>query len=747
MPQQLDPDEFIKRYTVSEGENASLGKLPDPDEFVAKYAMPKNVPTQPAPAATQTPVAGGRDMAAERAALATTAKPIVPPGLQGKSIEQKAGDLGDYGTGARADIQAGYAGLSNPDQDAKAHAIHQMATGGAKLATPAAAFLPGALAAAPVSTIASGLLGYAGQKAGSGLANLADAGPGTQELAGDVGALAGAALPYEVSKAGPIASKVARWGLKAGLNKIYPGLGTGVDLWLSSRGAQSAAAATPKAPTQAELKAQALADQAAAKAAAEAKTLETARQHRAEGGASPEWRRVVTGSGSTPPPKVQPIYPPGQTLPSGQTVGGIHNQTDLPGPLPPQAPAPRVQGAPMPPVPEPSPVGEPIITHDTPRGAVPGGIGNQIPPPPPLAPQAPAPAVQGAAMPPAQAGFTPPAVPPGTRTVYPGPPEPPAVQAAPIQGAAMPPAEPGVVSPGETTATVRKVPSVEERLARAESPVEKAEPASEVEAEKPAQSVPTVEGHPNEQVRRNQAAAKAKPDAQKAAQDLKKAVTGTGGKGVATIKATGDAAAGARANQLAAGHNKYLVKFTGGKITPEQVYDMPAAMQDKLEAQIATAKARGLVGQALGGITIPDPPKMARGGMVVPEEPQDWAKLKFNRIFSADTTADTAKRLAADTGAPIAKRTRQLSADNRTFLNFVRTELDTHDPSEKVAWVLPTANANILAQWVAGGARNNLVLGRAKPHTSAVQRLTKSGGRVTLDSGSGPGIYIIRSQS
>lgn len=98
-----------------------------------------------------------------------------------------------------------------------------------------------------------------------------------------------------------------------------------------------------------------------------------------------------------------------------------------------------------------------------------------------------------------------------------------------------------------------------------------------------------------------------------AAQDFKKAVTGKGGVGVETIKSTQPSAQQiARANKLAAGHNKYLSKFTGGKITAADVYDMKPDMTDQLEAQIAAAKAGQLEGQ-------PDAiPKLAKGGIVAP---------------------------------------------------------------------------------------------------------------------------------
>ncbi len=108
----------------------------------------------------------------------------------------------------------------------------------------------------------------------------------------------------------------------------------------------------------------------------------------------------------------------------------------------------------------------------------------------------------------------------------------------------------------------------------------------------------------------------AKPSAGEAAQELKQSVTGKGGPGVETIKSTQPSASQiARANKLATGHNKYLSKFTGGKITAADVYDMKPAMADQLEAQIAAAKAGQLEGQALGGVTIP---KYAKGGIVAP---------------------------------------------------------------------------------------------------------------------------------
>lgn len=276
----------------------------------------------------------------------------------------------------------------------------------------------------------------------------------------------------------------------------------------------------------------------------------------------------------------------------------------------------------------------------------------------------------------------------------------------------------------------------------------------------PRQSVPTVEGHPNEQVRINQAQASGST----AAEELKNRLGGTPGEPL-VIPATDTTKAGnqahaankaAKAAREAVDAINARLKEAGqeGRVTVEDYNKL--SVKEKASATRTLKKpVKKPEPQAYGGIHVPDEPvHFKSGGMVVPDEPreptrpgdsQDWSKLKFNRIFSAPETHTYAQKVSGGSGAPIAKRTRQLSADNRTFLNFVKTELGTHDPKESVAWVLPESNANVLAQWVSGGARNNLDLGRHSAHTSAVQRLSKVGGRVTLDQGKGPGIFIIRS--
>lgn len=134
-------------------------------------------------------------------------------------------------------------------------------------------------------------------------------------------------------------------------------------------------------------------------------------------------------------------------------------------------------------------------------------------------------------------------------------------------------------------------------------PAEEAADTNSTEVASPPAEVPqpaTVADHPNAPVR-------AKQSIQRVKQQLKEAVTGQKGAGVAKIEST-DTGAGARANQIAAGYNKYLSKLTGGgKITAEQVYSLKPAEIDQFEAQIAAAKAGEL-----------DIPKFSKGGVVAP---------------------------------------------------------------------------------------------------------------------------------
>lgn len=338
----------------------------------------------------------------------------------------------------------------------------------------------------------------------------------------------------------------------------------------------------------------------------------------------------------------------------------------------------------------------------------------------------------------------PPRVPPPPVRFNAPPPEPVQTPAPPVRYNTPPPARPQTAPPPFQGSNARPT--------AVEQPPQGGRRGPELSVRwppKPQEEVAAVTSETAPQAPTSPKVSGARPNATEAAQSLKKAVTGKGGSGVETIKSTQPSSFElARANKIANGYNKYLSKLTGGgKISADQVYKLNPTELEAMEGHIEAAKNKQLEGQAEGGVFVPDEPiHFKMGGMVVPDEPrapQDWSKFKFNRIFSSPSTTHFAQKISSATGSPLSKRTRQLSADNRTFLNFVKTELGTHDPNESVAWVLPESNANVLAQWVGNGARNNLDLGSKKAHTSAVLRLSKAGGRVTLDHSKGPGIYII----
>ncbi len=802
MPQQLDPDEFIKRYTVSEGENQALGKLPDPDEFVAKYAMPQN-----RPASSSSGIGSGYTANDKPPVM----KPPVPSGLQGKPtpptpsgrINTTLNAIGDYGAGARQDIQSGYAGMSDPNPERKAHAVHQMATGVGKLALPLAA---PALAAAPGATLLGAAGAYAGNKTFDKAAELLKLKPGYREVAGDVGAVAGGSI-------GGVLPSIGR-GFQRAYQKFDPrALAQGVG---GSRAAgwydffnpktppppPAAKVATPKPPPAAptpkplspkDAAAQALADSQAKITSGTSTTGQgtslpsPAPRSVPRGRSIPGSQQPVEGTPYQRPINIQPApAPPARTLPTAAQQFPNTSPAPVTGPpasgtipSPPPAPAPPGRVLPtaaqqFPNTPPVRPTGPPAAGTVQPPPPAPVPPGRTLPTaaqqfpnqPPDLPPAGPTPQATPVAPPFGMQGLPEPPAPAPARSLptaaqqFTGGP-PPVPPAGPVPGSTpvsqplgmqVPdvPAAPAGPTAGTSGYGGQPLPGTELPGHTFKSP--RASTATAPEA-KPA-PVAATESKPGP----GTGAAKAKPEVAKAADALAEELVPGGKPGeVRTIPAAEPKFSKEQITQF----NSLLKKLKGNGVTPESYQSASPAEKAGIEKivnegtsrhgdEMVNAILNKLKGMAKGGMVVSDmvvpdePVHFKMGGMVVPEEPQDWSKFKFNRIFSADTTSHYARKIADMTGTKVAKRTRQLSADNRTFLNFVKTELDTHDANESVAWVLPESNATVLAKWVAGGARNNLDLGSKSAHTSAVQRLRKVGGRVTLDQGTGPGIFVIK---